>query len=307
MTNISYFFRTIDVLRDKPSIIIDANDQHLSPINNTRRSQFAPVLSSTPVHQISPITPIPVDLSCIYIYLFLSSKVLDLFDFFSSVATSTAAPVLTINSTDLPAVPPSAIVPQRANLARAGGRPPRIPRGESVPRQKKVTSPIKEQQQEETILTKEVHVTSKRRIKSKQEIIEDNIEVIIELDSELVPDIIKQVQATPLRGRKKKVIQEDNNPIPELEPPPPLALSVPENEIPPKKTRAGRSKTKKVDEVEEEVKPTRAASARNRKKQQQQEEVVVIEEKVPTPPPAKKTTRNKKLVEPVVNIEEVKK
>jgi hypothetical protein len=59
--------RKVDIVRAKPSITNNADDQHLSPINNTRRSQFAPVLSSTPVHQTSPITPIPVDLSSMYL------------------------------------------------------------------------------------------------------------------------------------------------------------------------------------------------------------------------------------------------
>jgi len=211
--------------------------------------------------------------------------------FFFLVATPSVAPVLTINSTDLPAVPPSAIVPQRANLARTAGRPPRIPRGESVTRQKKNPSPIKEQQ-EEILLAKEIHITSKRRIKSKQEIVEDNVEVIIEQNNEILPDIIKQVQSTPLRGRKKKIIQEDINHIPQLEPPP---LTMIENEILPKTTRGGRSKTKKDEEV---AKPTRTASVRNRKKKQDEDFIL---------PAPKKTTRNKKLVEPVVNTEEVNK
>ena len=196
-----------------------------------------------------------------------------------------ATPFLTINLTDLPAIPPSAIVPQRANLTRPGGRPPRIPRAESATRQKKLSSPIKE----ETILAEEIHVTSKRRIKTKQEIIEDNIEVIIEQQSEIMTDTTKQVQATPLRGRKKKIPQEDIN-IPLLEPPPPLPAT--ETEIIPKKTRGGRGKKKD----EEEVKPTRTASVRNRKKDEEE-----------IPPPLKKTTRNKKLVEPIINIEEVNK
>ncbi len=192
------------------------------------------------------------------------------------MATSTFAPV----PIELPAVPPSAIVPQRANLARNAGRPPRIPRGE-----KKNPSPIKEQQ-EEVLLTKEIRVSAKRRIKTKQEIIEDNIEVIIEQHNEILPDIINQVQSTPLRGRKKKIVQEDVYRMPQLEPPPPPpVLFEPENEIIPKKTRGGRGKKKD----EEEVKPTRPASVRNRKKQEEKEDI---------PPPPKKTTRNKKLVEP---------
>jgi len=268
----------VDVVRAKPSITIDTNDQHLSPVNNTRRSQFAPVLSSTPVHQISPITPIPVDLS---------------------MATPSVVPVLTVNSNDLPAIPPSAIVPQRANLTRAAGRPPRIPRGESVTRQKKQTSPIKEQQ-EDIVLSEEIHVTTKRRIKTKQDIIEDNIEVIIEQQNEVIPDVTKQVQATPLRGKKKKIIQEDINNIPQLEPPVPAII---ENENIPKKTRGGRSKKKE----DEEVKPTRTTS-RSRKKQQQQEEdkVIIEKEEIPPPPlsPPKRATRNKKVVESVDKPEE---
>ncbi|CAF5181727.1 unnamed protein product, partial [Rotaria sp. Silwood1] len=137
--------RKVDVVRAKSSIINDTNDQHLSPINNTRRSQFAPVLSSAPVHQTSPITPIPVDLT---------------------MATPSVPPVLLLKSTDLPTALPSAIVPQRAKVGRtaAAGRPPRIPRGESVTRQKK-TSPlsVKEQQQEEIILSKEIYLSSKRQ------------------------------------------------------------------------------------------------------------------------------------------------
>jgi len=152
----------------------------------------------------------------------------------------------------------------------------------------------KEQQQEEIVFAQEIHVTSKRRIKTKQEIIEDNIEVIIEQQNEIIPDIIKQVQATPLRGKKKKIIQEDINNIPQLEPPP-LPPPVQENEIIPKKTRGGRNKKKD----EEAVKPTRPASIRNRKKQ---EEVIVQREEILPPP--KKVTRNKKLVEPVINTEE---
>jgi hypothetical protein len=202
------------------------------------------------------------------------------------VATSSVVPVLTINSNDLPAVPPSAIVPQRANV----GRPPRIPRGESVTRQKKNPSPIKEQQ-EDIVLAKEIRVSSKRRIKTKQEIIEDHIEVIIEQQNEILPEIIKDVQSTPLRGRKKKVLQDDINLIPQLQPPP-LPIAEPEKEIIPKKTRGGRSKKK---EEQEEVKPTRTASVRNRKKREEKEDI---------PPPPKKTTRGKKLVEPVVNTEE---
>jgi hypothetical protein len=210
------------------------------------------------------------------------------------VATPLVASVLTINSNDLPAIPPSAIAHQRANLTRPAGRPPRIPRGESVTRQKKQTSPIKEQQ-EDIVLTEEIHVTSKRRIKTKHKIIEDTVEVIIEQQNEILPDIIKQVQTTPLRGRKKKILQEDINNIPQLEPPAPLVI---ENEVISKKTRGGRKKKK----VEEEIKPTRTTS-RSRKKQPQ-EEVAVEKEEIPPPP--KRTTRNKKLVEPVNKPEEVK-
>jgi len=245
----------VDILRAKPSITIDTNDQHLSPVNPARRSQFAPVLSSTPVHQTSPITPIPVDLS---------------------MATIFVPPVFTVNSNDLPSVPPSAIVPQRANITRTVGRPPRIPRGESVTRLKKNPSPIKEQQ-DEVVIAKEVRITSKRRIKTKEneEIIEDNIQVIIEQQNEIIPDIIKQVQSTPLRGKKKKITQEDNN-IPQLEPPPPPVV---EHEIIPKPTRTGRNKKKvEVEEVINTNKPTRTASVRNRKKP---------EEDIPPLPPKK--------------------
>ena len=278
-------FRKVDVVRAKPSIIIDTNDQHLSPVNNTRRSQFAPVLSSTPVHQTSPVTTIPVDLTCMH-FCFPISKTF----FFYLVATPSVAPVLTINSNNLPAIPPSAIVPQRANITRPAGRPPRIPRGESVTRQKKHTSPIKEQQQEETVLAEEIRFTSKRRIKTKQEIIEDNIEVIIEQKNDIIPDVVKQVQATPLRGRKKKIVGDDINIIPQLEPPPPQPVPlVIEDEVIPKKVRGGRGKKKD----EEEVKPTRTTS-RNRKKQE--EDVIVEKEQIPPPPP-KRTARNKKLVD----------
>ncbi len=200
------------------------------------------------------------------------------------MATPSVAAVLKINSNDLPAVPPSAIVHQRANITRPAGRPPRIPRCESVTRQKKNPSPIKEQQ-EEIVLTKEIHVTSKRRIKTKQEVIEDNIQVLIEQENEIIPDIIKQVQATPLRGKKKKLIQEDINIIPQLEPPPPPLVI--ENENIPKKTRGGRGKKKD----EEDVKPIRTASLRNRKKQAEEEETEI-------PLPSKRTIKNKKLVEP---------
>ena len=221
------------------------------------------------------------------------------------MATPSVAPVLTMNSNDLPAVLPSAIAHQRANVTRPAGRPPRIPRGESASRQKKNASPIKEQN-EETVLTKEIQITTKRRIKTKQEVIEDNIEVIIEQQTEIIPDMIKPVQATPLRGRKKKIVQDDANLIPQLEPPalPPTTTTtitapvVEENEIIPKKARTARNKKKD----DEDSKPKRTASARNRKKkeeepqQQQQEDIPVA---------PKKTTRNKKLVEPAITIEEV--
>ena len=214
---------------------------------------------------------------------------------FISVATSSVVPVLTINSNDLPAVPPSAIVPQRANV----GRPPRIPRGESVTRQKKNPSPIKEQQ-EEIVLAKEIRVSSKRRIKTKHEIIEDQIDVIIEQKNEILPEIIKEVQSTPLRGRKKKILQDDINLIPQLEPPPPpspLPIVEPEKEIVPKKTRVGRGKKKEEQQQEEiVVKPTRTASVRNRKKP-------VGNDYITEPP--KKATRGKKLIEPAVVVEEV--
>ncbi|CAF3387241.1 unnamed protein product [Rotaria sp. Silwood1] len=267
----------VDVVRAKSSIINDTNDQHLSPINNTRRSQFAPVLSSTPVHQTSPITPIPVDLT---------------------MATPSVPPVLLLKSTDLPTALPSAIVPQRAKVGRtaAAGRPPRIPRGESVTRQKK-TSPlsVKEQQQEEIILSKEIYLSSKRQIKSRQEIIEDNVEVVIEQQNDILPDIIKQVQTTPLRGRTKKTIQDNLNIIiPQVEPTPVEQ----EKEIINKKTRGGRTK-KKDEKPGDDVKPTRTTSLRNRNKK---EEEFIIPKEVQVA--SKRTTRNKKFVEPVVNIEE---
>ena len=210
---------------------------------------------------------------------------------FFSVATPSVAPVLTIHSNDLPAGPPSAIVPQRAHI----GRPPRIPRSESATLQKKNPSPITEQQ-EEVALAQEIRVSSKRRVKTKQEIIEDHVEMIIEQQHEIMTDVVKEVQSTPLRGRKKKVVQEDVQPIPQLKPPPaPTApIPEPENEIIPKKTRGGRGKKK---EEQEEVKPARTASARGRKKQEEAEEA-------PAPLP-KKPTRGKKLIEPIVNTEEV--
>lgn len=222
----------------------------------------------------------------------LSNRLHRIFPF--SVATPSVAPVLTITSNDLPAVPPSAIVPQRAHI----GRPPRIPRSESATQQKKNPSPITEQQ-EDVVITQEIRVSSKRRIKTKQEIVEDQVEVIIEQQTENLPDIIKEVQSTPMRGRKKKVIQEDIQIIPQLEPPPPalppaMPVLEPEIEVVPKKTRGGRSKKK---DEQAEVKPTRTASARGRKKQEETEEV-------PAPLP-KKPTRGKKLIEPIINIEEV--
>ncbi|CAF2586748.1 unnamed protein product [Rotaria sp. Silwood2] len=266
----------VDVVRAKPSIPNDTNDQHLSPVNNTRRSQFAPVLSSTPVHQTSPTTPIPINLT---------------------MATPSVAPVLMLNSIDLPAALPSAIVPQRAKVGRTAGRPPRIPRGESVTRQKKTSPPILNEQQEEIIVTKEIYVSSKRQIKSKQEIIEDNVEIIIERQNEILPDIIKQVQTTPLRGRPKKIMQDNLNIIPQLEPPPPIEQ---ENEIIIKKTRGGGRNKKKDEKQQEEVKPTRTTSLRNRNKKQ--EEILIPKEEILVP--SKRTTRNKKLVESIINTEQ---
>ncbi|CAF4148820.1 unnamed protein product [Rotaria sp. Silwood2] len=266
----------VDVVRAKPSIPNDTNDQHLSPVNNTRRSQFAPVLSSTPVHQTSPTTPIPINLT---------------------MATPSVAPVLMLNSIDLPAALPSAIVPQRAKVGRTAGRPPRIPRGESETRQKKTSPPILNEQQEEIIVTKEIYVSSKRQIKSKQEIIEDNVEIIIERQNEILPDIIKQVQTTPLRGRPKKIMQDNLNIIPQLEPPPPIEQ---ENEIIIKKTRGGGRNKKKDEKQQEEVKPTRTTSLRNRNKKQ--EEILIPKEEILVP--SKRTTRNKKLVESIINTEQ---
>ncbi|CAF2852250.1 unnamed protein product [Rotaria sp. Silwood2] len=268
----------VDVVRAKPSIPNDTNDQHLSPVNNTRRSQFAPVLSSTPVHQTSPTTPIPINLT---------------------MATPSVAPVLMLNSIDHPAALPSAIVPQRAKVGRTAGRPPRIPRGESVTRQKKTSPPILNEQQEEIIVTKEIYVSSKRQIKSKQEIIEDNVEIIIERQNEILPDIIKQVQTTPLRGRPKKIMQDNLNIIPQLEPPPPPPIEQ-ENEIIIKKTRGGGRNKKKDEKQQEEVKPTRTTSLRNRNKKQ--EEILIPKEEILVP--SKRTTRNKKLVESIINTEQ---
>ena len=258
----------VDVVRAKPSLIHDVHDAHLSPVNNARRSQFAPVLSSTPVHQTSPIMPISVDLT---------------------MATPLVAPAFTMNSTDLSAAPPSAIVPQRANLARAGAnRPPRLPRGESATRQKKNPSPIREQPAEDaTVVIEEIRLTSKRRIQTKQEIVEDNVRVIIEQRSEISTDMIKSVQATPLRGRKKKIVQEEPEPIPQLEPPPPPPPAVEEEEVRPKTARVARGKKK--GEVAAPVvtsQPMRASSLRNRKKPAEIRQV--------TPSPPKKATRNRK-------------
>ncbi|CAF5045613.1 unnamed protein product, partial [Rotaria sp. Silwood1] len=213
--------------------------------------------------------------------------------------TPSVPPVLLLKSTDLPTALPSAIVPQRAKVGRtaAAGRPPRIPRGESVTRQKK-TSPlsVKEQQQEEIILSKEIYLSSKRQIKSRQEIIEDNVEVVIEQQNDILPDIIKQVQTTPLRGRTKKTIQDNLNIIiPQVEPTPVEQ----EKEIINKKTRGGRTK-KKDEKPGDDVKPTRTTSLRNRNKK---EEEFIIPKEVQVA--SKRTTRNKKFVEPVVNIEEV--
>ncbi|CAF3714654.1 unnamed protein product [Rotaria socialis] len=264
----------VDIVRATPTLTNDNNDQHLSPVNNTRRSQFAPVLSSTPVHQTSPITPIPIDLT---------------------MATPSVAPVLTKTTDALLTVLPSAIVPQRAKVGRTGGRPPRIPRGESVTREKHNTSNIKEQQ-EETILAKEVYISSKRQIKGNEEIIEENVEIVIEQTNEILPDIIKQVQTTPLRGKARKVNQENVNIIPQLESPPPVS-SVQEIETITTKTRGGRGK-KKVDEKKQEVKPTRVASARNRNKK---EEVIIPEEAIPKS--SKRMTRTKN--EDIISNEEV--
>lgn len=210
------------------------------------------------------------------------------------MATPSVAPVLTINKTDLSTVLPSAIVPQRAKLGRTAARPPRIPRGESVTRQKKTSSMIKEQE-EETILAKEIRITSKRQVKGKQAIIEDNIEVIIEQTTEALPPIIKQVQTTPLRGRAKKMIQETTNnmPLP--------VIAVEELEAPLKKTRGVRNKK----EVEDKVKPTRTASIRNRNKKKEEVEQIVVQKEEKIPSPVKKTTRSRKLVEPVVITDEV--
>ena len=203
-----------------------------------------------------------------------------------SVATPSVAPAFTMSSTDLPAIPPSAIVPQRANRARTGAnRPPRPPRAESVSRQKKNPSPIKEQQvEDETVVTEEIRLTSTRRIQTQQEIIEDNVQVIIEKSNQITTDMIRTVQATPLRGRKRKIVQEEPEPFPQLAPPPPPPL---EEEVRPKTARAGRSKKKGEDVAPAvTVQPTRASSLRLRKKPEEVRQV--------TPSPPKKTTRNRK-------------
>ncbi|CAF4799493.1 unnamed protein product, partial [Rotaria magnacalcarata] len=76
------------------------------------------------------------------------------------------------------------------------------------------------EQQEETILAKEIYISSKRQTKGNEEIIEENVEIVIEQTNEILPDIIKQVQTTPLRGKARKVNQENVNIIPQLESPP---------------------------------------------------------------------------------------
>ena len=232
------------------------------------------------------MTPIPVDLTSMY----CAATLLQFCFLFSYlVATPLAAPALTLNSIDLPVIPLSAIVPERTNIGRVAGRPPRIPRGESDIRQKGNSS-ITEEQQETNILAKEMHVTSKRRIKVKQAIIEDNVEVQIEQKTEPISNVIKQVHATPLRGRKKKI-----NNMPQLEP---SSSFVREDEIMPKKLRNGRNRNKNE---EEEVRETRTNSLRSRNKQQL-EKMIVPKEEVP-----KKPFRSRKLLESVINSEEVKK
>ena len=277
-----------EVLREQPRVINDIHEQPVSPLKNAHRSQFAPVLSSTPVHQTSPITPIPVDLTRKH----RSHSTHDIHRTLENlVATPSIAVVATMSSADLSVAPPSAIVPQRANVTRtAGNRPPRLPRGESAARQKKTKknpSPIREQQQEDNdvgdvVITEEIRVTSKRRMKNKEEIVEDTVRVIIEQHTELLPEMMKVAQATPLRGRKKKLIDDELSNMPLLEPPP--AFDV---DNAPKSTRASRSKKKDNDEVEAPAvsNTKRTASLRNRKKQQTAEEVVS---------PPKKVTRSKK-------------
>jgi hypothetical protein len=210
------------------------------------------------------------------------------------VATSSVAPALVINSTDLPPVPPSAIVPQRANLKRTmANRPPRLPRAESVTREKKASSPIQERSfEEETIVTDETRLTSKRRIRTKEHKIElDDVQVVVE--QELVR--IQLVQTTPLRGRKKKALVDDAHQIPLLEPP---ALLV-EQDIPVKTLRTGRNKKKQESELVEVThqQHTRTSSLRQRKKHDDNNEIIVIEQVTGILP--KKVTRNRKKTEPL--------
>ena len=214
------------------------------------------------------------------------------------MATPSIPIVASISSADLSVAPPSAIVPQRANVTRtAGNRPPRLPRGESAARQKKNPSPIREQQQQEEnddvgiVITEEIRVTSKRRVKNKQEIVEDTVRVIIEQHNELLPEMMKVAQATPLRGRKKKLIDDELSNMPLLEPPPAVEI-----DKAPKSTRASRSKKKDDDggEVEATAGSTkRTASLRNRKKQPKAEEAAPVDKPVVVSPP-KKATRSKK-------------
>ena len=197
------------------------------------------------------------------------------------MATPSVASVLTVNANDLPAIPPSAIVPQRANLTRTtASRPPRAPRANSASRQKKPASPIKEQTNEtELIITEEVHVMSRRRIRTQQNIITEDVQVVLERSDQIIKS---SVQATPLRGRKKKTIAEDVPDVSPLE----IPVSV-EPEILPKPTRAARGKKKEpIATVDQEV---RSSSVRQRKK----EEPVPNVPEIPTSP-AKKSTRGRK-------------
>jgi len=262
----------VEIVREKISLLpaTEMTSQPLSPVNDTRRSQFAPVLSSTPVHQTSPTMPIPVDLT---------------------MATPSVAPTYTMTNNDLPAVPPSAIVPQRAAT-----RPPRLPRAESASRQKKRKdiSTVQEQPVEEELII----VTSKRRIETKEENNQIQL-VVIEQENTLVADVVKTVQATPLRGRKKKTTAAPpvEEPTPELEPPAPKPVVV--AELPPKPSRAGRGKKKEQDPVTKPADlPTRTSSSRTRKKQEN-EEVVVVKE-VPSEILPKKTTRSRKKTEEII-------
>lgn len=266
--------RRVEIVRAKSSLPTDMAAQPLSPVNNARRSQFAPVLSSTPVHQTSPTMPIPVDLTSKNLS---QTFVLKLHRCPNLVATPSIAPTYTMTSNDLPAVPPSAIVPQRAAT-----RPPRLPRAESASRQqkkkKKDVSTVQEQPAEEELII----VTSKQRIETTE------IQLLVIEQAEMV----KTVQATPMRGRKKKTVAVDppaEEPIPQLEPPPAVVV-----ELPPKPSRAGRNKKKVPEPVDV---PTRTRSSRTRKKQPEEVEEIVVVKEIPSETLPKKSTRSRKKTE----------